>query len=96
MGKGKVAGPREFRGACWRCGQVGHRWRECKEGRRTRSLDDLRARSPTPACCWNCGRQGHRNSSCTQLKDVMPAGENLHGLGAGATAQPHIVAPHST
>ena len=95
-GKGKAAGSREFRGACWRCGQVGHRRSECKEGRKTRSLDDLRPRSPTPACCWNCGQEGHWRSSCTQLKDTMLVGGNLARLGAGATAQPTTVEPHST
>ena len=92
--KGKAAGPRVFRGACWQCGQVGHRRSECKEGRKTRSLDDLRARSPTSACCWNCGQQGHRRSSCTQPRDMTLVGGNLAGLGAGATAQPPTVEPH--
>ena len=94
--KDRAAGSREFRGACWRCGQVGHRRSECKEGRKTRSLDDLRPRSPTSPCCWNCGQQGHMRSSCTQLQDVMLVGGNLDRLGAGATAQPPTVAPHST
>ena len=95
-GGSKAAGPREFRGACWQCGQVGHRRSECKTGRKTRSLDDLRTRSPTRACCWNCGQQGHRRSSCTQLKDMMMVGGNMDRLGAGAAAQPPTVEPHST
>lgn len=92
--KDQAAGSREFRGTCWRCGQVGHRRSECTEERKTRSLDDP-LRSPTSPCCWNCGQQGQTRSSCTQLQDVKLAGGNLDRLGVGATAQPPTIAPHS-
>ena len=78
----------EFSGSCWRCGQRGHRRSECRGERKTRSLEDVRARSPTRVCCENCGRQGHRRAACWQLKDVMMVGGNATRLGGRPAVQP--------
>ncbi|MPC58511.1 hypothetical protein E2C01_052516 [Portunus trituberculatus] len=78
----------EFSGFCWKCGKRGHRRSDCRSERRTRSLEDVRARSPTKACCENCGRLGHRRAACSQLKDVMMVGGNESRLGVRATVQP--------
>jgi len=86
--KRRSGSPGEFRGACWKCGQRGHRRSECKGERRTRSLEELPTYSSPPPCCWNCGQQGHTRASCRQLKDVMMVGGNMNGLGARPVAQP--------
>ncbi|MPC41079.1 hypothetical protein E2C01_034660 [Portunus trituberculatus] len=78
----------EFSGLCWKCGQCGHRRSDCLGERKTRSLENVRACSPTKACCENCGRWGHCRATCSQLKDVMMVGGNANRLGVGATVQP--------
>ncbi|MPC55328.1 hypothetical protein E2C01_049261 [Portunus trituberculatus] len=70
------------------CGKRGHRRSDCCSERRTRSLEDVRARSPTKACCKNFGRWGHRRDVCSQLKDVMMVGGDESRLGVRATVQP--------
>ncbi|MPC43580.1 hypothetical protein E2C01_037230 [Portunus trituberculatus] len=57
----------EFSGFCWKCGKRHHR-SDCRSERRTCSLEDVRACSPTKACCKNCGQWGHRCATCSQLK----------------------------
>jgi len=78
--------PVGFRGACWSCGQKGHKRSQCRKGQRTRSLERP-ATSAFQPCCRSCGEYGHFSIACTNPKDVMQAG-NGPSLAGGATTQP--------
>ncbi|MPC65398.1 hypothetical protein E2C01_059532 [Portunus trituberculatus] len=59
-----------------------HQLSDCRSERRTRSLEDVRARSPTKACCEHCGRWGHHRATCLQLKDVIMVGGKRKQAGS--------------
>ena len=81
-------------GFCWKCGQRGHHHSDCLGERRTGSLEDVRARSPTTVCCENCGQQGHRCATCWQLKDVMMVGETHTGWEVDPLSSYVVPGPH--
>ncbi|XP_045104410.1 uncharacterized protein LOC123499944 [Portunus trituberculatus] len=59
-----------------------HQLSDCRSERRTRSLEDVQACSPTKACCENYGRWGHRRATCPQLKDIMMVGMKRKWAGS--------------
>ena len=47
---------------CWNCGKKGHKTRECKGGRGTKSEE--RNRDAKEINCWRCGKAGHKAKDC--------------------------------
>ena len=81
-----------FKGACFNCGQIGHKKVDCKV--RARSLEDGKRMVFQP-CCWSCGMQGHKSPECPQPKQVvsMTSPGNLKQLGVRAASQQYAGAP---
>ena len=82
-----------FKGACWNCGQLGHRKSDCRV--RARSQEDGKRMVFEP-CCWSCGEKGHKSSECQHPKDVVTAPKqrgNASQLGLGAASQLTPTAP---
>ena len=78
--------PECFHGACWGCGEKGHKRSQCPRERTTRSLDRL-STGAFQLCCKDCVESGHRSSACPKPKEVVQAG-NSGRLGKGPASQP--------
>ena len=69
----KKVSPESFHGACWGCGEKGHRHSQCPRERRTRSLNRLSTGAFQP-CCKDCSESDHRSSACPKPEEVVQAG----------------------
>ncbi|KAK4309251.1 hypothetical protein Pmani_019103 [Petrolisthes manimaculis] len=81
--------PKEFQGACWECGERGHRRSTCPKRASSPNRYNVRVKP----CCWSCGGQDHLFRTCPNPKPIMQA-ENMSGLVDGAIHQPTPPGPH--
>ena len=85
----------QFRGACWKCQEIGHKKADCRRSPalpRTHSAEQVGQYTYQP-CCRECGQLGHVSRSCPENKQASKTVETGNGSRLGKEGHHQPVPP---
>ena len=64
--KAMAAYTKQFKGKCWKCGKIGHKGADCKNGKEEKKAKDTKPKFQGE--CNYCHKKGHKEADCFKKK----------------------------